>query len=76
MELLFICSPVQGWTTMDTKVSFQLSECRKVQTTLHANVLLTFFMLELVSTKFTGVRKASTTHTATGGRKTTLLIKK
>lgn len=52
---------------MGSQVPLQLSESGKVQTTLHTNVLLAFFMLQLVGTKLTGISEASTAHTAAGG---------
>lgn len=56
--------PVQGGATMGSQVPLQLGQCGEVQTTLHTNIFLAFFMLQLVGTKFTGVGKASATHTA------------
>ena len=60
----FPCSPVQGGATMSGQVPLQLGQCGEVQTTLHAYILLAFFMLHLVGTKLTGVSEASAAHTA------------
>lgn len=43
----------------------ELCQCWEVQATLHTHVLLTFLMLQLMSSQFTGISKASSTHTAT-----------
>lgn len=63
-SLLAFCTPVQGGTTMDSQVPLQLGQRGEVQTTLNAHILLALFMLQLVRTKLTGIRKPSTTNAA------------
>lgn len=48
----------------------QLGQRREVQPALHAHVLLSFVVLQLVSAKLTGVGETSTAHTAAGGADT------
>lgn len=63
------CLPVQSGTTMHSQVPLQLGERGKVQSTLHAHILLPFFMLQLMCTKLAGICKASSTNAAAGGTK-------
>lgn len=63
-SLLTLRTPVQGGPSVDSQVSLQLSQCGEVQTALHADVLLPFFMLQLVGAELTGVSKASAAHAA------------
>mgnify|MGYP001366035548 CR=1 FL=1 len=66
----YFCSPVQGGSAVSGQVPLQLSQCGKVQTTLHTHVLLAFLMLQLVGTELTGVGEASATHAAAAGAST------
>lgn len=59
-------SPVQGGTAVDSQVPLQLGQRGEVQPALHTYILLPLFMLQLMCTKFAGISKASTTHTAAG----------
>lgn len=60
-------SPVQGGTPVDGQVSLQLGQRGEIQTTLYTDILLAFFVLQLVGSKLTGISETSTAHAAAGG---------
>lgn len=63
-SLLALGTPVQRGATVGSQVPLQLSQCWEIQTTLHTDVLLALLVLQLVSSKLTGVGEASAAHTA------------
>lgn len=59
-----LSSPVEGGAAVGGQVPLQLCQGGEIQTALHANVLLAFFMLQLMGSELAGVGEASAAHPA------------
>lgn len=62
-----LCSPVEGGAAVGGQVPLQLRQGWEIQTALHANVLLAFFVLQFMGSELAGVGEASAAHPAAEG---------